>query len=730
MCAIVPRCHAPDLMGHDGTIMNATIMNGTSMNGTIMNGTSMKLLRRTSFYATLLALALVNTTAQEDKQLFHEAVGVYKPKYACERLQSIPLKPLENNIDVLSYEVFLDLYNGLLPLGDKDDTPSTFPATVDMRLVIVSDTLTGVPLHSDVFTIDIDSAFIDGSIATFKRTRGQLHFMTATPLKKNDTVSLRIVYRVSRVVGGGLVVSNGRDLVRDLGSYPIAFTFSEPENSRRWFPCNDVPNDKARFRARARIPAGNRLVSNGELEHTVLDGDSARVETWSSPDIMPPYLFTMNASKFTQLYQLYSRADGTGVPIRNFHWDTDEFGVYQAPYAVRNIPEMFKAFEPLFGRYPFTTYGHVAVHPVAIGGMEHQTMTTVNRKWLEGNAEVGYAHELGHQWLGDAVTCATWGDIWLNEGGATFSEALWREHIEGAAGYRNQMMRRRSKYMEQGQNAPAVWDIPIGNLFNDPTTYAKASWIFHMMRRMLGDELFFTTLQQYLTVYRDKSIQTAEFEAFWKRQIQNPPIAFDVFFDQWLVQRGHPVFWVRLESVKDTNSLVRVFVDQVQIKDGVPDVFHALVAVRFYSNGIVVADRKFAMKERSVNFTIDATLAIDSIEFDPEMLTLHESRTDVTVGVQSDVRSELPSHCLQCPTLRVVGSNPVEAGDDVVLGIGNATTNARLTLYGIHGTEVWTEDVGALQNAAHISGAHLSSGAYVAVLSTRWGTTATRIVVR
>ncbi len=708
MCATKPPCRAPDLTGRESVIM----------------------VRLISVFFVLALLVPPLSPAQEDKELFHEAVGVRTPKLACETLQNIPLKSLERDIDVLSYDVFLDLYDGLVRLGTDEETPAAFNATVDIRLVVLTDTLTSVPLHADLFTIDITSAFVNGSRATLRRSKGRQRITPPFALRIGDTLSLHIVYTVNRVPGGGLVVVNGKELTEAQGAYPIAFTFSQPENSRRWFPCNDVPNDKAFFRARARVPNGNRLVSNGELLRTTLDGDTARIDVWSSPDVMPPYLFTMNASKFTQLYQLYSRADGTGVPIRNFHWDTDEAGVFKAPYAVRNIPAMFAAFEPRFGRYPFTTYGHVAVHPINIGGMEHQTMTTVSRKWLEGNIEVGYAHELGHQWLGDLVTCATWGDIWLNEGGATFSEALWREHIEGAAGYRAQMMRRRSKYMEQGQNAPSVWDIPIGNLFNEATTYAKASWIYHMMRRMLGDEQFFTTLQLYFKTYRGQSIQTAQFESFWKEQIPNPPIQWNTFFDQWLVQRGHPVFWVRLQTTNDNGEQLRVHVDQVQTGDNIPNVFHALVGLRLYSNGVVVAERDFIMKERTTSFTIDGSFAIDSIQFDPNMLTLHESITDVTVGVGPDSKANTQVECTQCPTLRVVGANPVPANADIILGIGNAPVHTTLRLLDIRGQEVWKQIIDVAENVVRISNTQLSSGAYVAVLTSQWGSTTTRIFVQ
>jgi len=682
-------------------------------------------------------LLQAHASSQEDKVLFHEAVGVRSTKLSCERVQNIPSKSLEYDIDVLSYDVYVDLYNGLIPIDASEQTQESYKATVDIRLVVLSDTLTGIPLHSDVFAIDIDSVRINNIAIISKRLRGKLYLVPPFAFRQGDTLSLHIAYTVNRVPGFGLVVVNGSELAEALGSYPIAFTFSEPENSRRWFPCNDVPHDKAHFRARARMPVGNRLVSNGELERTSMDGDSAKIDVWSCADVMPTYLFVMNVSNFSQIYQLYTRADGTGVPIRNFQWDTDESGLYDAHFAVRNVPEMFEAFEPRFGRYPFSTYGHCAVHPINIGGMEHQTMTTVTRKWLEGNAETGYAHELGHQWLGNAVTCATWGDIWLNEGGATFSEAVWREHDEGIAGYTDQMMRRRRKYMDQGFSAPAVWDIPIGNLFNEATTYAKASWVYHMMRRMLGDELFFSKLQLYLKTFRGQSIQTAQFESFWKQQVPNPPVAWDTFFEQWLVKRGHPVFWVRLEQLKDTANRIRVVVDQVQEAPSTPNVFHCLVGVRLYSQGIVVGQHQFVMNERSASFTVDGSLVVDSIEFDPDMLTLNENITDVAVSVSDDEQALNPSRCETCPTIRVIGANPVAPEEEIVLGISRSgyglvgiNDEASFSLVDMRGLTMWSAAVSASQNTIRIFDSHLSAGAYVAVLTSRWGTTTTRIIVR
>ena len=348
--------------------------------------------------------------------------------------ESFPQKSIDTTIDVQSYDVTLDWYSALLtPRAQR----GTRKATGIVRAVVRAraDSMTSVVF--DATTLIIDSVTVNGQKITHRKNVRSLTMDLPSMLRRGEDVEL-VIHYANQSDDAALYIFAKEDAQAINVPYASGFTFSQPENARRWFPCNDQPDDKAYFTAHVRVPSGFTAVSNGVPIDSVADGDTASVQSWRHNEVMATYLFAVNAAPYVLYMQEYTREDGSTMPIRNYHFDVDDEGTrYNARRAVQNVPEMFTAFEKHFGRYPYQTYGHVAVSPVPFGGMEHQTMTTVNRRWLVGDQELGYAHEVAHQWIGDEVTCATWADIWLNEGGATWGEALWAEHYAGNPGYMN-----------------------------------------------------------------------------------------------------------------------------------------------------------------------------------------------------------------------------------------------------------------------------------------------------
>lgn len=610
--------------------------------------------------------------AQEDKPSFLEWLitdekleSSLRPIHGHELMNgAFPRKEIDTVIDVQVYDVTLDWYRALLTPRDKRGERK---ATGIVRAVVRAraDSLSSIVF--DATTVIIDSVTVNGQKIVFSKNVRSLTMTLPTMLRRGQDIEVTIYY-ANRSDNAGLYLFAEEDAKAIGVPYASGFTFSQPENARRWFPCNDQPDDKALFTAHIRVPKGFTAVSNGVPIDSVTDGDTATVQTWQHDQVMATYLFAVNAAPYVLYMQEYKREDGTTMPIRNYHFDVDDEGTrFNARRAVRNVPEMFAAFEKYFGRYPYATYGHVAVSPVPFGGMEHQTMTTVNRRWLVGDQELGYAHEVAHQWIGDEVTCATWADIWLNEGGASWGEALWAEHYGGNPAYMNVLWAKRGQYMLVGLREPPIYDIPIGIIFNVNTTYFKSSWVYHMMRRMVGDDTFFPALREYIVAYADSSAQTFEFMEFLSEKIPNPPVDWLTFFNQWLVKAGHPIFDAVVRPLPGGSEFMyRITISQTQSAADVPEVFRTPLLVRILGPG-AHRDTMIVVTQRSQTIDIDLGWVPRELVLDPENDILCEKQTSV-VSVNDDpstdglVRILGPLPAVMGQPLRVVSSSdrPIE----------------------------------------------------------------------
>jgi aminopeptidase N len=601
------------------------------------------------FHLVLIAfLVAIPAFAQENKHLIDRLAldesfrQAFRP--ALHDLAGLTLtsqKPIKNDIQALSYRLWLDLSEVLNP-----DTTVIVPRNVEGSMTgtfILGQTPSSTfALHAHrTFIPTITSITVNGIPGDTNRTEGDLLTLRVPDgLLEGDTVVVEARYVVRRTAYDvGLNVIGGRGVAQVQALHPIAFTFAQPEGARRWFICNDVPSDKALYTIALTIPRGYTMAANGVQSSIVeLPENKQRVE-WSCPEHMPTYLVAFAVSVYRVFDQQVTLQDGRTIPIRNFHWDEDHRGPrFDAVNALRNIPAMFEPMEAVFGPYPYQTYGHMTVYPITFGGMEHTTMSTISRVWLEGNVEEGYAHELGHQWLGNLVTCATWGDIWLNEGGATYSEAIWRGARDGVAGFRSRMEERRQAYLRQGLQAPPVWDIPLSIMFTEATTYAKSAWIYHMVERNMGQQDFRRFMTWWTTEAggSERAAQTQEFIDGVQRFSPSPVIPWNQFFSQWLVQRGHPMFAASVQAQPTSQgSTIQLTVTQTQQGNDVPDAFHVNLPIRCILNRAVV-DTSVVITSRTSTFTLSLPFVPDEVLLDPEETILCEKSAAVVTSVATE----------------------------------------------------------------------------------------------
>lgn len=392
-----------------------------------------------------------------------------------------------------------------------DDTLARFvTATTTIEAVATTD-LTTIAL--DFVGMEVDGVTVDGNVAVAERSASKLTITPPAPIPSGEDFTIGVTYHgtPSSVLVDSIGIRAGWTVVGD-----VAYVFAEPDGARTWFPGSDHPSDKATFTIRATVPAGLTAVSNGDLVDTS-SSTAGDTFVWEMDDPMATYLATLAVGRYTR----HEAAGPDGVELRDYVLDA-------YPAAFTHTGEMLALFSDWFGPYPFSAYGHVIV-PGFPAAMETQTMSMMGAGLID-TAVV--AHELAHQWFGDSVTPATWQDIWLNEGFATFGEILWMEAEMGAAPARAYA---RSLH---GIGLEAIADPGISGLFG-AAVYWRGGLTLYALRAEVGDDTMRAILTTYHDRFRHGNASTADFIAV-AEEVSGRDLAD--FFRSWLEDAAMPPF--------------------------------------------------------------------------------------------------------------------------------------------------------------------------------------------
>lgn len=390
---------------------------------------------------------------------------------------------------------------------------------------------------------------------------------------------------------------------------PIVWTLSEPYGALDWWPCKQDLNDKTdSLDVLLTVPAGQRVASNGVLVAATDLGDGTERHHWRHRHPINYYLVAFAVTNYAT-FTLHAPLEDRTVEVHNFvfpeNWDDAQAG---APDVITQM----QLFSQLFGEYPFADeqYGHAQFGWG--GGMEHQTMSFMGNFHYEL-----IAHELAHQWFGDMVTCASWEDLWLNEGFATYLSGLCYEHL--APRYWLPFKRSwRDLITTQPDGSVRVTDtLSVSRLFSNRLTYAKGAYLVHMLRWVCGDEAFYQGIRNYLT---DPGIRHAS--AYTHQLVshleQAAGMDLSSFMQNWYVGQGFPTY--TLNWAQDGAGPVNIQLDQTTSHASVS--FYAMpVPVRLknaFQDTTIVLDHTFSGQLFNVAIPFQA----DSLLLDPDMWIL------------------------------------------------------------------------------------------------------------
>jgi len=427
----------------------------------------------------------------------------------------------------------------------------------------------------DSVGLTIQSVTVNKAAVKFESKDGRLIVPLASAAKTGQKFDVEIKYEGKPTKGLYFILPD-----KDYPDRPKqVWTQGESEDTRYYLPTYDYPNDRLTTETILTVPAAWITVANGKLIGVTDAGNGNKTWTWRENLPSSTYLITVVAGEFDEVKETWR-----GIPV-TYYAPKGRGERLKVNYS--RTPQMLEFFSKRLGvDYPWEKYAQSMVDDFVAGGMENSSATTntstsLTHEKLAHEYTTGedplISHELGHQWFGDLVTCKDWGNIWLNEGFATFMERLWVEHNFPKDQIEYELWSGARDWFENEglYGKPIVrHDFDDSSEF-DGNAYNKGGWVLMMLRHEIGEEAFYAGLKHYLETNRGKNAVTADLT----RAIEEAThINVDQFFSQWVYGAGAPKFDVSY-SYDDAKHKISLKVKQAQKLEGKVGIFRVPVDV-------------------------------------------------------------------------------------------------------------------------------------------------------
>ncbi len=476
-------------------------------------------------------------------------------------------------------------------------------------------------------SLTIDSAKVNGQIRGVSHNGDEV-YITGISYTLGQSVSVEVWYHGLPNTGGGFFSGISTGTSPSWGAQ-VTWTLSEPFNASQWWPVKQVLEDKADSAwIFITTQNTNKAGSNGVLTGVTNLGNNKHRFEWKTRYPISYYLISATVSTY-QEYNIYAHPQGyqDSILIMNYIYNHPNIlGYFKT--VIDQTAGLIELYSEKFTLYPFASekYGH-AMAPMG-GGMEHQTMTTL------GSFSFNLvAHELSHQWFGDQVTCATWQDIWINEGFATYSEYLANEFLKSYQDAQTLMAGIYNNVISQPGGSvyvPINDATNINRIFSSRLSYDKGAALVHMIRHEINnDQLFFDVLKSFLTTYAADVAKGDDFRAVAENITG---ISFQDFFNQWYYGEGFPIYDVHWAQTDP--GTIRVITFQ-STSTSVTPLFKMPLEIKCLLQGNGDTTVRLYIKQAVDTFWVQVNGTVSNIQVDPsKWMLMQVNNIKNTTGIE------------------------------------------------------------------------------------------------
>ncbi|MAI71079.1 MAG: hypothetical protein CMM01_09230 [Rhodopirellula sp.] len=526
----------------------------------------------------------------------------------------------------------------------------------DKRTVRGSVSITAQPiakpvelLHLDAKDITVKKVACDqATVKDFVSTRESLQILFAQPVQIDTEFTVVIEYAAQP--NAGLYFRTPAMGYPETDTH--IWTQGETHEARHWFPCFDYPNERSSTEVICHVPQDMTVLSNGVKKGESIDASGLKAVRWYHEKPHANYLICLVAGHLEGLEKRHRN-----VPLGFY---TQPSLAKYAANSFRDTPDIMAFFEDEIGvEYPWPKYDQVTILDFTAGGMENTTLTTLTDGTIFAEATENIrttrgldAHELAHQWFGDYVTCKDWSHLWLNEGFATYYTHLYEGHKFGRDAMLYGLYRDASgRILTQGKDKKPI----VYNGYKNPMeqfdyrSYPKGSWVLHMLRSQLGEDLYRQCIKSYLEKHALTSVVSDDLRQVIEQHSGRP---MDRFFDQWLYHARHPDLKISYKWMPQQN-LAKVNIKQTQTLDDDVLQFHFPTKLRFTADGMSV-DYPINVTKVEEDFYVPLDKQPTIVRFDPEYSVLANVSFDKPNGMlkkQLENNSDMVGRLLACKLL-------------------------------------------------------------------------------
>ena len=565
------------------------------------------------FLILLILMVPITTNAQRSEEFTNDWIAAQEGKNFLDR---------QNFVESQEYSFYDLVYQRME--WNVDPAVRYISGEVTSYFVCTTDSL-----HE--MTFDLNDNMIIDSILQEKQKVSFLH--------QNDKITIQLKDRMlNHQMDSVSIYYRGEPINTDFGSFstgqhngiPVMWTLSEPYGAKDWWPCKQSLKDKIdSIDIIVSTPESFRTASNGILVSDLVAG-GIREMHWKHRFPIATYLVAIAVTNYASYSDFLDLGEGRRIEILNYIYPED------LEYARSNTPEavdIMQLFNYLIGEYPFSSekYGHAQFG--WNGGMEHQTMSFMGH--FDFNI---IAHELAHQWFGDYITLGSWQDIWLNEGFATYLTGLAFENLLGDDYWLAWKKYNVGKITATPSGSVFVTDTTdVSRIFDNRLSYSKGAYLLHMLRWILGDENFFSGLQNY---FNNPEIANgfARTRDFKEQMEMAGDTSLTEFFNDWFYGEGFPVYSVNFSNFSP--GICKIILSQTPSDESV-DFFEMPVPIRIYNfDKTDSADLRLNNTENDQEFFVNTDFEVADLKVDPDYWLVNKTNT-IVYSPLDEVNSEI-----------------------------------------------------------------------------------------